>query len=133
MKIVTYSAPLLLVFAMVGCQQQVAPVATSPDATESDKPQQAKADSAEQSESLEAPPKNSLSTFARRKNGIRDIFVTRFGFPTRKSWNGLAKSPKTSPLNWYFTDEPVVAQVARSKPWKNWVTRMSKMEAGLRT
>ena len=57
MKIVTYRALLLLVFAMVGCQQQVAPVATSPDATESDKPQQAKADSAEQSESLEAPPK----------------------------------------------------------------------------
>ena len=48
MKIVRYRALLLLALAMVGCQQQVAPVATSPDATESDKPQQVDADSAEQ-------------------------------------------------------------------------------------
>ena len=57
MKIVRYHALLLLAFAMVGCQQQVAPVATSPDATEIDKPQQADADSAEQSDTPEAASK----------------------------------------------------------------------------
>ena len=54
MKIVRYHALLLLAFVMVGCQQQVAPVATSPDATEIDKPQQTDADSAEQSDTPEA-------------------------------------------------------------------------------
>ena len=57
MKIVRYHALLLLAFAMVGCQQQVAPVATTPDATEIDKPQQADADSVEQSDTPEAASK----------------------------------------------------------------------------
>ena len=57
MKIVRYHALLLLAFAMVGCQQQVAPVPTTPDATEIDKPQQADADSAEQSDTPEAASK----------------------------------------------------------------------------
>lgn len=57
MKIAFYPVLLLLVFAMIGCQQQVTPVAKSPDATGVDKPQQTDSDSAGQGDTPKAESK----------------------------------------------------------------------------
>mgnify|MGYP001069410156 FL=1 len=57
MKIASYHALLLLALAMIGCQQQIAPVAKSPDATGIDKPQQADSDSAGQGDTPKAESK----------------------------------------------------------------------------